>query len=100
MYRLLMACGGLQLAAVVTEGSRPVPVLARPSATRSRWEYQMLTPTAIEGLRRTKSGPLDTGPNNLDEERCESAAIEPGHVFRRSSWPGKRPCDRRDSSHA
>jgi hypothetical protein len=80
MNRVLMACGGLFLAAVVTDGARPVPASAQPAMAPAKWEYKVLTPPAIEKLGGKEPGAFGTGLNKLGEEGWELVAIEPGHV--------------------
>jgi hypothetical protein len=80
MSRVLMACSGLLLAVVVADGARPVPASAQPASTRVRWEYKLLTPTAIEALSGKEPGAFLSGLNKLGEDGWELVAIEPGHV--------------------
>jgi len=80
MNRVLIAGTVLLLAAVVAVGIGSDHAAAQPAAPRGKWEYKVLTPTAIEELGGKDGGALAAGLNKLGDEGWELVAIEPGHV--------------------
>jgi len=54
--------------------------IAQPAAQRSKWEYRVLTPSAIEELDGKDVGTLAAGLYKLGDDGWELVTIEPGHV--------------------
>lgn len=68
--------------------------VAQPAVQRSKWEYRVLTPSAIEELGGKGTGALAAGLNKLGDDGWELVAIEPGHVpppVKLSRYVFKRP---------
>lgn len=80
MKQVLIVGALLLPAMVMTVGMGSGHLVAQPSAPRSKWEYKVLSPPAIETLGGMEVEALAAGLNILGDAGWELVAIEPGHL--------------------
>jgi hypothetical protein len=78
MTRMGVVCGVLLLGLVATPCVLPSGAAGQPAATRVKWEYKVLSTSAIEKLGGEDG--MAAGLNKLGEDGWELVAIDPGHV--------------------